>query len=299
MGTWYRVRKVHDNSSGLQIPTFTTKRAESVVTQTAPAITAQRMEKSQPVGAAEVLGLQRLIGNRAVQGLLEKRLPQNSQDTSTTMGAAMTAPEAPTNHADSVQTETQGWDPAPGVLPPSPPAPLTPVERDYCRTTGSFSSIPSGVVSATMTGTKLGATFNMVGDFDSPLPCNCTRGEYRQYVRGTFTSAGTPVTHHMGPGVTLHPTNFQLDGNSTTANYFGRRDYRTSYSHFEPDQAGGCQFQGQDIPGISGASGTALTVNLDFQGKLIDTGNSNHTLAFGVLERSRQWYSPVSHNDFN
>jgi hypothetical protein len=77
----------------------------------------------------------------------------------------------------------------------------------------------------------------------------------------------------------MDPTTFRLDGNATTANYFGRRDFRTTYSHFEPDQAGGCQFQGQDIPGISAGSGTVLTVNLDFQGKLIDTGDGNRQLA--------------------
>lgn len=193
-----------------------------------------------------------------------------------------TAPEGPTT-TNGVRTETQGPAPAPGVFPPNPPppapAPAPPKADDHCRTTGSFSSIPSGVLAATMTGTKLGTTFNMVGDFDAAVPCNCSRGEYRQYVRGSFTAGGAAVTHHIGPGLTLHPTKYQLDGNATTANYFGRRDYRTTYSHFEPDQASGCQFQGQDIPGISAGSGTALTVNLDFIGKLIDTGDSNRELA--------------------
>ena len=190
------------------------------------------------------------------------------------------APESPTRLPDGVETETQGPAPAPGVFPPSPPPPPPRAAADdHCRTTGSFSSIPSGVLTATMTGTKLGTTFNMVGDFDAAIPCDCSRGEYRQWVRGVFTANGASVTHFIGPGITLHPATFQLDGNATTANYFGRRDYRTTYSHFEPDQAGGCQFQGQDIPGISAGSGTVLAVNLDFQGKLIDTGDGNRELA--------------------
>jgi len=119
----------------------------------------------------------------------------------------------------------------------------------------------------------------MVGDFDSPIPCTCACGEYRQYVRGSFTANGSPVTHYIGPGVTLNPTTYQLDGNATTANYFGRRNYRTGYSHYEPDQAGGCQFQGSDIPGLSGPSGTALTVSLDFRGELIDTCAAGSALA--------------------
>ncbi len=141
---------------------------------------------------------------------------------------ANTAPEAPTMSPNGIETETtgEGWSPAPapGVFPPSPPPPpATP--RSDCSVTGSFSNIPSGVLAATMTGSKLGTTFDMVGDF--------TRA---------------PVTHYIGPGVTLHPTSFRLDGNATTANYFGRRDYRTGYSHFEPDQAGGASFRATTFP---------------------------------------------------
>lgn len=213
---------------------------------------------------------------------VEARSPASGgYDTGGASVVPNSAPEAPTYQAEGVKTETQGPAPAPGVFPPSPPPP-TPApsaSADHCRTTGSFSSIPSGVLAATMTGSKLGTTFDMIADFDAAAPCNCSRGEYRQSVRGSFTANGSPVTHHIGPGLTLHPTRFQLDGNATTANYFGRRNYRTTYSHFEPDQAGGCQFQGQDIPGISAASGTALTVDLDFQGVLIDTGDSNRQLA--------------------
>ena len=197
------------------------------------------------------------------------------------------APEGPTRGPQGVETETTPPNtpaPAPGVTPPSglPPVaePAQPAQavRPFCAVTGSFSTIPSGTVAATMTGTKLGATFSMVGDFTSAVPCTCACGEYRQYVRGKFTAGGSPVTHNIGPGVTLSPTTFQLDGNATTANYFGRRSYRTTYSHFEPDQAGGCQFQGQDIPGISAGSGTALVVDLDFRGELIDTCDSSSVL---------------------
>ena len=191
-----------------------------------------------------------------------------------------TAPEAPSEAMAGVVTETQG---GPSPSPPAPPAPPMPAAPNHCAVTGSFSTIPTGTLAATMTGSKLGTTFSMVGDFNSAIPCTCACGEYRQYVRGSFTAGGSPVTHTIGPGVTLHPTTFQLDGNATTANYFGRRNYRTTYSHFEPDQAGGCQFQGNDIPGISGGSGTALTVNLDFRGELIDTCSGNAVLT------SRSW----------
>lgn len=178
-----------------------------------------------------------------------------------------TAPEGPTQGPDGVVTETQGGDA--GV--PAPVPTLAP-QPSGCTITGSFSTIPSGTLTATMTGNKLGTTFDMVGDFAPSIPCvTCPSGEYRQHVRGRFTANGADVTHSLGPGVTLDPSTFQLDGNSTTANYFGRRNYRTTYSHFEPVQDSGCHFVGQDIPGISAGSGTALTVNLEFLGSLIDT----------------------------
>ena len=195
--------------------------------------------------------------------------------------SAATAPESPTR-ANGVETETAvSPAPAPGVSPPTPPPPSpSPAGDSYCSVTGTLSTIPSGVIPATMSGNKLGATFNMVGDFTPRIPCSCSCGEYRQYVRGSFTVNSAPFTHYIGPGTALNPTVYQLDGNSTTANYFGRRDYRTEYSHFEHYQEGGCQFQGQDIPGISAGTGTALAMNLDFIGTLIDKCNSNSILDF-------------------
>lgn len=185
------------------------------------------------------------------------------------------SPEGPTLGPEGVETETTPPSGSPPVAEPAQPAQAA---RPFCAVTGSFSTIPSGTVAATMTGTKLGATFSMVGDFNSAIPCTCACGEYRQYVRGKFTAGGSPVTHNIGPGITLDPTTFKLDGNASTVNYFGRRNSRTTYSHFEPDQAGGCQFQGLDIPGISAGSGTALVVDLDFRGELIDTCDSNRVL---------------------
>jgi hypothetical protein len=142
--------------------------------------------------------------------------------------------------------------------------------------TGSFSSIPSGTVPATLSGSKLGATFNMIGDFSpTKIPCSCSCGEYRQYVRGTFTKNGSNVTHALC-GTNLDPTTFQED-----CARIGGTDYKYGYrsipfatSKFtQPDQATGCRFEGFDAPGITGSSGDTLAVNLDFQASLIDTCN--------------------------
>jgi len=152
---------------------------------------------------------------------------------------------------------------------------------NHCALTGSFSSIPSGTLTATLSGNKLGASFNMIGTFTAPVPCVCSAGEYRQYVRGTFTKNGANVIHALC-GTNLHPTNYQEDcGVVGGKNYkYGYRSIPFATSNFtDPDQATGCKFEGFDHPGIRGSSGETLSVNLDFLGALIDTSSSNAVLA--------------------
>ena len=150
-----------------------------------------------------------------------------------------------------------------------------------CSVTGSFSSIPSGSVSATLTGSKLGATFSMIGEFTPSIPCNCSCGEYRQYVRGRFKRNGSDVTHALC-GSNLDPTTYQEDcGRIGGTDYkYGYRSIPFATSKFTtPDQATGCKFEGYDAPGITGSSGDTLEVNLDFRGDLVDTCNGNKVLA--------------------
>ena len=172
-----------------------------------------------------------------------------------------------------LKTETQGGGPTGG-------ADAGPGAEPFCKVTGSFADIPSGKIAATLNSNKLGAAFNMVGDFDAHIPCNCSCGEYRQYVRGQFTSNGHPVTHSLGGGRTLHPVNFQEDGDVAAGTVYGHRSVPGTKSKFKTDQAGGCRFEGADEPGIaSSTKGTVLGINLDFKGELIDTCRSNSAVA--------------------
>jgi hypothetical protein len=133
-----------------------------------------------------------------------------------------------------------------------------------CSVTGSWSSIPSGNIAATLAGSKLGASFSMIGEFTPSIPCNCLCGEYRQYVRGTFTRNGATVTHPLC-GANLDPTTYQED-----CARIGGTDYKYGYrsipfatSRFtNPDQATGCRFEGLDAPGITGSSSDTLGVEL-------------------------------------
>jgi hypothetical protein len=148
-----------------------------------------------------------------------------------------------------------------------------------CRSVSGTASLPAATLLATVTGNKLSASWSMLADFtsDPPDPAVCGPcGEYRQYVRGTFTKNGAPVTHRLC-GTNLDPTTFQED-----CAQIGGTQYKYGYhsipfgtSRFSrPDQATGQRWDGYDAPGISGSSGDSLTVNLDFQGTIIDTCNS-------------------------
>ncbi|MFZ5623305.1 MAG: hypothetical protein ACOY71_02585 [Gemmatimonadota bacterium] len=168
-----------------------------------------------------------------------------------------------TDQRDSIITETQLLS---GKLPVATPV------APYCHIEDAiFDSIPSGAVPATLTGTKLGADFDMIAGVGPVIPCNCSCGEYRQYVRGTFTVNGKNHAHSLGGGRNLDPTTYQEDGNVAAGTVYGHRRVRGTKSVFKPDQAGGCQFQGSDQPGISAGSGTKLEMDLEFVGNLIDT----------------------------
>ena len=171
-----------------------------------------------------------------------------------------------------VETQTQALGAPPIVSTPG-------VSANHCAlTAANFTSIPSGTVAATLTGGRLQAPFVMRATFENPVPCNCSNGEYRQFVRGSFTAGGKPVTHMLGPGRPMSATAFQEDGDVAAGTVYGHRSVLGTKSRFLPDQQGGCQFEGEDEPGISSSSGTVVTMNLDFRGDLIDTSASNRVL---------------------
>jgi hypothetical protein len=113
-------------------------------------------------------------------------------------------------------------------------------------------------------------------------------------VRGTITVNGVATTHLLpnplggapipmlarpGPGAT--DDNLREDGvaNATapTNAYYGHRDEGTgdTTDQYPGDRANGCQYRGNDFPGVSGGAGTTFSVDLDFRGVAIDTCNGN------------------------
>lgn len=155
-----------------------------------------------------------------------------------------------------------------------------------CTTTASWTSIPPpATLPATFVGNKLGAPFDMIADFTTtPPPCTCACGEYRQYVRGTFKKNGAVVTHTLC-GTTLSPTSFQEDcavsgGRNLKYGYHSIPFATSNFS--QPDQATGCHFDGFDYPGIKGATGDNLEIDLDFQASLVDVCN-------GATLKTAEW----------
>lgn len=237
--------------------------------------TAAFSTKLQP---KDVLNLQQRIGNQAVQRMLKaeqytrhqaqvvQRDEDDQQPSATTDGAIPSDVETETSLLGEMQSSVSN-----GKVQRAPGPNIT----------GRFTTIPSGVINATLSGTRLGASFDMIANFTPPSGGNCSAGEYRQYVAGTFTANGNPVVHSLGGGRTLHPTNFQEDGDVGAGTVYGHRSVVGTLSKFDtPDQATGCRFKGHDDPGISSSvSGTVLGINLKFRGDLIDTSNGNAVLA--------------------
>ncbi len=141
---------------------------------------------------------------------------------------------------------------------------------------------------------KMGETFKMEIDFDSSgAGCVCSCGEYRQFVRGTFTANGTAIVLLLpnpagGAPLKLLPRpaagaasdNFLEDGLASPSSgmnvHYGHRSEGSTDTTdtYLPDRGTGCQYRGYDFPGLTAAVGTAITVDLDFRGQAVDTCNA-------------------------
>jgi len=152
---------------------------------------------------------------------------------------------------------------------------------------------------------KMGEKFNLEIDFDSTGPgCVCSCGEYRQFVRGTFTVNGTVVVKMLrnpagGPPLKLLPRpaagaasdNFREDGLVTPPAgmnaFYGHRSEPvttdTTDMYQQPDRPTGCQYRGNDFPGHANVPGTTFAMDIDFRGQVIDTCNG------GAVIQQNEW----------
>jgi hypothetical protein len=155
-----------------------------------------------------------------------------------------------------------------------------PASTKYCRPTARFTSIPSGTLTPTFSGSLLTVPFDMNAEFTLPIPCSGVCGEYRQFVRGSFSVNGTNLTHALCSN-NLSPTTWYEDCAT-----IGGTNYKYGYhtipfpnSRFSnPDQATGTTFKGHDSPGLSGTTGDRLAIHLEFKGILVDACDSDAPL---------------------
>ncbi|MGA8574177.1 MAG: hypothetical protein WB609_00620 [Candidatus Cybelea sp.] len=164
-----------------------------------------------------------------------------------------------------------------------------------CVTTFNVPTARSGCTTVPVgANKKMGETFKMEIDFDSTgAGCVCSCGEYRQFVRGTFTAngktivlllpnpaGGAPLKLLPRPAAGASSDNFQEDGLASPPSganvHYGHRSEGSTDSTdtYLPDRATGCQYRGNDFPGIASSVGTNVTVDLDFRGQAVDTCNA-------------------------
>ncbi len=151
---------------------------------------------------------------------------------------------------------------------------------------GRFTNIPTGTLPATFGSGIFGASFSMNSQVrgQGGLPGACVDGEcgeYRQFVRGFFRVNGRDVVHRLCSN-TLNSTTFHEDCVTIGGTNFkyGYHSIPFDTSQFtNPDQTTGCTFNGFDHPGFNLSSlnsGDRLEINLEFQGKVVDTCTFGH-----------------------
>ncbi|NEO44430.1 MAG: hypothetical protein F6K55_09945 [Moorea sp. SIO4A3] len=139
--------------------------------------------------------------------------------------------------------------------------------------TGKFTNIPSGNLEPTVNGNKFSAPFKMEAVFTNDDSSDCSKGEYRQYVKGVFKWNGLEVPHQLCGDIYLSKDKFEEDGcppPGCTA-YGYRSCPATGIDDYKPTQTLGCTYQGFDEPSISGNSGDCVKIDLTFTGELINT----------------------------
>lgn len=130
-------------------------------------------------------------------------------------------------------------------------------------------------------------TMRLTFDDDPQKGCACRCGEYKQNVRGFFETAYADGTVKRGkkpltPGIFLEEKTFHEDGNGKVNSEYGHRSHLPRFNsafspddRFEPNQAAGCQYIGNDAPGMGPAKEweheVRLTMFLEFEGGPVDT----------------------------
>jgi hypothetical protein len=134
---------------------------------------------------------------------------------------------------------------------------------------------PGGDITADWDGTKISKQFDMQANFTPESEQKY--GEYRQYVKGYFSTPSGDLTHNMGASGTLDRKEYREDG----PGQYGHRSGYTNYDaadgkdiYDQPDRLTGKHFVGRDTPSLTPGGKGEYTMDLSFKGQLIDTRNN-------------------------
>ena len=142
----------------------------------------------------------------------------------------------------------------------------------------SSANIPANRGGIVNSGGRVSEYFEMNIDWDGTgTNCNCSHGEYRQYVKGYAKINGVQINKPLYGGAFLSKTTYHEDGDGAGHRYGHRGDAGFATDVFSnPDRATGCRYRGRDQPGAIGPSGTAVDFKLTFKGQTYDTSTNTH-----------------------
>jgi|GEM_PF-1479415 len=103
--------------------------------------------------------------------------------------------------------------------------------------------------------------------------CDCSCGEYHQFVKGHFIVNGNRETAHLWGGALLEDSVYHEDGldKNPAARYGHRREPITMDEEFRPDRENGCTYIGRDFPRVMIGSDTDML--FQFKGQTYDACN--------------------------
>lgn len=112
--------------------------------------------------------------------------------------------------------------------------------------------------------------------------------EYRQYIRGEFRAKGQVVPTKLYKETTLDKTTYKEDGKGNLR--YGHRNEGDNHGKYKDNgdgEDGGSSYTGKDIPSINVDKGETVSINLDFQGKLMKTDAKSNIV--GPALAQREW----------
>ena len=109
--------------------------------------------------------------------------------------------------------------------------------------------------------------------------------EYRQYARGEFKSNGQVVEKTLYKGQKLDKTTFNEDG--YTNSRYGHRNEPDNHGKYKDEDESGSSYTAVDYPSLNVDKGETVSINLDFQGKLVVTDEKSRET--GPVLAVRSW----------